>query len=77
MDFYVDPGRMVRVIYKDDDTTMFTSGTVIRCEKSEERRYRIGVVFDHPHREDSNQFYNKVKSFLDSDRPGGTDTAVS
>jgi len=73
---YLDPGRMVRVIYIDGDTTMYTTGTVTHCEQSAPQRHRVGIVFDFPHREDSNQFYKRVKSFLendgaDDDREGG------
>lgn len=63
---YVDPGRMVRVIYKDGDTAMHTSGTVTYCETAPDTRYRIGIVFDYPHRKDSNLFYTRVREFLAS-----------
>ncbi len=67
MGIYLDPGRMVRVTYKDGDTTMYTTGTVTHCEPMAQQRYRAGIVFDFPHREDSNLFYKRVKSFLDAE----------
>jgi hypothetical protein len=69
MGVYLDPGRMVRVIYRDDDATMYASGTVIRCENTGQDRYRVGVVFDYPHREESNRFYVKVRTFLEPGDP--------
>ena len=66
MGIYLDPGRMVRVTYKDDDTTMYTTGTVTHCEPSAHQHYRAGIVFDFPHREDSNLFYKRVRSFLNA-----------
>jgi hypothetical protein len=66
MGICMDPGRMVRVIHKDGDTTMYITGMVTHCEEASQRRCRAGIVFDFPHREESNLFYKRVKTFLDS-----------
>lgn len=64
---FLDPGRIVWVIYENDGALISTSGTITRCEKTSRGAYRVGVVYDYPNREESNLFFKTVKKILETD----------
>lgn len=63
---YIDPGRTAQVIYNDGDAVMSITGTVTYCEQRSHPGYRVGLMFDFPRREESEQFYRSVRKYLDT-----------
>ena len=61
---YIDPGRTAQVNYRDGDAALSVTGTVTYCVETSRPGYRIGIMFDFPHQEESGDFYMRVKEYL-------------